>query len=186
MLRAWIWLKRHLEHAVNNDSCMCWQIIDLELKLHQTLIVVHYMFLAVLHALIPNPSCLCDPLGNIEIYKFAFPMVAQYFGTQVIEILPCGRWRQWLAYPTHSIPWLLMAWWSMEPGHQQPWYWLSSSRIFQAPEDFISSYKKSNSFEIENIMEKKVIQEFVFENIVHRMVAILSSPQQVHCTQYGS
>ena len=27
-------------------------------------------------------------------------------------------------YPSQSITWLLMMWWSKEPGHQQPWYWL--------------------------------------------------------------
>ena len=44
------------------------------------------------------------------------------------SILPHGR--QWPIYPTLSIPWLLMAWWCKEPGHQQI-CWSDSSRIFQ-------------------------------------------------------
>ena len=43
------------------------------------------------------------------------------------EIIPCER--QGHVYPAYSIPWLLMAWRHKEPGHQQPWYWLSYPRI---------------------------------------------------------
>ena len=38
----------------------------------------------------------------------------------ILEIL------RFVFYPTLSIPWLLMAWWSKEPRHHQSWYWPSS------------------------------------------------------------
>ena len=39
--------------------------------------------------------------------------------------------RQWLVYLTSPIQWLLMAWRQKEPGHQQPWRWLSYPGIFR-------------------------------------------------------
>ena len=49
---------------------------------------------------------------------------------QATEILP--GMRQGTVYPTWSIPWLLMTWRREEPGHQQPWYWLNHTRIFNS------------------------------------------------------
>ena len=43
----------------------------------------------------------------------------------VIKSVPCGS--EASVYPLSSIPWLLMAWRRKEPGHQQPWYWPTSS-----------------------------------------------------------
>ena len=54
---------------------------------------------------------------------------------QVIEILPSGR--QGSVYPVWSTPWLLMTWLRKEPGHQQPWCWLSFT-----PEGLQWSYVK--------------------------------------------
>ena len=34
-------------------------------------------------------------------------------------------------YTVESIPGLLMSWRPKEPGHQQPWYWLSYGRLFR-------------------------------------------------------
>ena len=47
--------------------------------------------------------------------------------TQVVEIL-CHV-RKGLTYSTTSISWVLMSWRRLEPGHQQPWYWPSSTKI---------------------------------------------------------
>ena len=38
-----------------------------------------------------------------------------------------------LTYFTQSISWLLMSWRVKEPGHQQPWYWPSSTEITRSP-----------------------------------------------------
>ena len=45
-----------------------------------------------------------------------------------------GRWNCPLL-----LPWLLMAWWQMEPGHQQEWYWQSLHGV-----NFISHTERLN------------------------------------------
>ena len=60
--------------------------------------------------------------GNINIYLHLMSFLHTN-KTQVVEIPP--RVRQWPAYSTQSISWLLMSWRRKEPGHQLPWYWPS-------------------------------------------------------------
>ena len=38
--------------------------------------------------------------------------------------------KDWDPCTLQSLPWLLMTWRCKKPGHQQPWYWRSSPRIF--------------------------------------------------------
>ena len=59
---------------------------------------------------------------NISIYLHLMPFLHTN-KTQAVEIP--SRVRQWPAYSTYSISWLLMSWRRKEPGHQQPWYWPS-------------------------------------------------------------
>ena len=60
--------------------------------------------------------------GNINIYLH-FVSFLPIDTTLVVEILP--QIRQEPIYFTEWISWLLMSWRRKEPGHQQPWYWLS-------------------------------------------------------------
>ena len=67
----------------------------------------------------------------LEIPLFTTKTAKWFFSTELshaVEIIPYGR--QGSLHPMHSIPWLLMSWQCKEPGHQQPWHWLNSSRIF--------------------------------------------------------
>ena len=64
--------------------------------------------------------------GNINIYLH-FISLLHIDVTQVLKILT--QVRPGLTYSTQSISWLLMSWRHKEPGHQQPWYWPSQTKI---------------------------------------------------------
>ena len=63
-------------------------------------------------------------LGNTKIICYLFLSFPTADMMQVVIILP--RRRHIPIYPIKSIPWPLMPWWHMSPGHQQPWYWPSN------------------------------------------------------------
>ena len=60
---------------------------------------------------------------KVDLYYIRHTEIAQ-----VIEIRVHGR--QSSTYATQSIPRLLMPWRRKEPGHQQPWYWISLAWSF--------------------------------------------------------
>ena len=69
-----------------------------------------------------------EPRHQQTWYWHSLPRIVHHIvKAQAIEILPCERWRHNCI--TQSIPWLLMAWRCIEPGHQQTWYWHSLPRI---------------------------------------------------------
>ena len=68
--------------------------------------------------------------GNINIY-LPFMSFLHIDVTQVLKILL--QVRQGPTYSIQSISWLLMYWRRKEPGHQQQWYWPSSTEITRSP-----------------------------------------------------
>ena len=65
---------------------------------------------------------------------------------RLLEILSQGR--QGPILPTQSLPLLLMTWWCKEPGHQQPWYWPGSPRMFSPSKELICRFTWSCLTEI--------------------------------------
>ena len=61
--------------------------------------------------------------GYIKLYLH-FPQFLKIEMVQIVEIFPHRR--QGPVYSVYSIPWLLISWRLVSPGHQQPWYWLRS------------------------------------------------------------
>ena len=51
---------------------------------------------------------------------------------EVLEILPYGR--QGHVFHVKSTSYLMMIWWCKESGHQQPWYWPTSSWNIHEPD----------------------------------------------------
>ena len=69
-----------------------------------------------------SQGCTCRIyLGKIILYLDFLSFLDTNI-KQVVEIFSYGR--QGPIYPEYSIAWQLMTWWSKEPGHQQPCYWL--------------------------------------------------------------
>ena len=77
-----------------------------------------------------NPLCAKFFRGNKYIYLH-FVSFLHIDTTQIVEILP--QIRQEPTYSTQSISLLLMSWRRKEPGHQQPWYWPSWTKITRSP-----------------------------------------------------
>ena len=77
-----------------------------------------------------SPLCAKLFIKNIKMY-LQFISFLHTDMTQVVENLPLIS--QELTYSTWSISWVLMSWRCMEPGYQQPWYWLCWSRVMKFP-----------------------------------------------------
>ena len=98
---------------------------------------------------------------------------------QVINILPPRRWEA--AYPTESIPLLMMTWRCKEPGHQQLWYWPCLIIIFWFQHQ---KGQRTTNIIIEHILDGIIPQKQMFW--VHQHTKTFSSGIMVPPTMFIS
>ena len=109
-------LNNELINPLRNGPKAYWFIINGEVR--HPLHVTYSVWLS-------HNNHLCVKLlgGNTKVYLHSVSFL-QTEMTQMVEVL--YHRRQGHVNRVQAIPWLLMTWRHQEPGHQQPWYELSS------------------------------------------------------------